>query len=246
MRLILGREAYTRRRHAGRPQTGEIFHGLGRPRHAWSARARRQPTHRHTRRGRPSGHHRPQDVRRRPSRFARAHPKPHWREESEGTPLAGLLYCGRCGKIMYAQSLQRTGWPEVPELHLLDLPQGPRLRLLLRPAGGDPRDRGQGDPRTGVGQVHAGVREGSRPRDQASGRPGSACGRGAVRRQITAVDKKIDNATERLVSVHDSLVPAVEQKLLELRRERDAPRRQPDTHPTGRTDARRRKRSRPR
>ena len=43
----------------------------------------------------------------------------------------------------------------------------------------------------------------------------------SVRRQITAVDKKIDNATERLVSVHDSLVPAVEQKLLELRRERD-------------------------
>jgi hypothetical protein len=43
----------------------------------------------------------------------------------------------------------------------------------------------------------------------------------AVLRQIAAVDKKIDNATERLVSVHESLVPAVEQKLLALRRERD-------------------------
>ena len=43
-----------------------------------------------------------------------AHVKPHWRNESEGTPLAGLLHCGRCGKVMYAQSLQRRAGQRFP------------------------------------------------------------------------------------------------------------------------------------
>jgi hypothetical protein len=44
----------------------------------------------------------------------RSHPKPHWREDSEGTPLAGMLYCGRCGKVMYAQSLARKAGQKSP------------------------------------------------------------------------------------------------------------------------------------
>ncbi len=44
----------------------------------------------------------------------KSHPKPHWRENSEGTPLAGLLYCGRCGKVMYGQSLQRKAGQKFP------------------------------------------------------------------------------------------------------------------------------------
>jgi len=42
----------------------------------------------------------------------------------------------------------------------------------------------------------------------------------ALRRSITSVDRKIHKATDRLVTVDDSLVPMVEAKLLELQEER--------------------------
>ena len=42
-----------------------------------------------------------------------------------------------------------------------------------------------------------------------------------MRRQLAGIEQKIENATDRLVSVAKSLVPAVEAKLVDLQRQRD-------------------------
>jgi chorismate mutase len=57
--------------------------------------------------------------------------------------------------------------------------------------------------------------------EQRAGSHNGAEGR-AVKARLATIDKKIENATERLVSVDAELVPAIEKKLLELQAERRA------------------------
>ena len=44
----------------------------------------------------------------------KAKPFSHCRNGDEGAPLAGLLYCGCCGRVMYAQSLARKAGQKFP------------------------------------------------------------------------------------------------------------------------------------
>ncbi len=152
----------------------------------------------------------------------KSHPKPHWRDESEGTPLAGLLYCGRCGKIMYAQSLQRKAGQKSPNYICSTYHKGHgcgycsvQQEAILRTIAKVIRERVLANSMQALEKTVA--EEIKRRAAQVV-----CVDEAAVQRQIAALDTKIDNATERLVSVHVSLVATVEQKLLDLRREREA------------------------
>jgi hypothetical protein len=152
----------------------------------------------------------------------KSHPKPHWRDESEGTPLAGLLYCGRCGKIMYAQSLQRKAGQKSPNYICSTYHKGHgcgycsvQQEAILRTVAKVIRERVLAKSMRALEKAVA---------DEIKRRATQVVrvDETAARRQIAALDTKIDNATERLVSVHESLVAAVEQKLLDLQRERES------------------------
>ena len=149
------------------------------------------------------------------------HPKPHWRNESEGTPLAGLLYCGRCGHVMYAQSLARKAGQKFPNYVCSTYHKGKgcgycsvQQEGILRTVANIVREhviqKSMDRLERAVAKEVERRTARSQPVDQ-----------DAVRRQIAALDKKIENATERLVTVDPSLVASVEQKLLDLHRERD-------------------------
>ncbi|HEX3999423.1 MAG TPA: recombinase family protein [Pirellulales bacterium] len=151
----------------------------------------------------------------------RSHPKPHWRKESQGTPLAGLLYCGRCGKVMYGQSLQRKAGQKFPNYICSTYHKGRgcgycsvQQEAILRTVAQVIRER---VVQTSYKDLQKAIaREIERRAAQAE-----VVDDQGVQRQIAALDKKIENATERLVSVDDSLVATVEKKLIEMRRERD-------------------------
>jgi hypothetical protein len=150
------------------------------------------------------------------------HPKPHWRNESEGTPLAGLLYCGRCGRVMYAQSLQRKAGQKFPNYICSTYHKGKgcgycyvQQDAILRTVANAIREKVIA---TSMGRLERAVaKEADRRAAQTH-----TVDRDAVQRQIAALDQKIENATERLVTVDASLVRPVEQKLLVLHREREA------------------------
>lgn len=151
----------------------------------------------------------------------KSHPKPHWRKDSEGTPLAGLLYCGRCGKIMYGQSLQRRAGQRFPNYICSTYHKGRgcgycfvQQAAILRTVARIIRERvlqtSYKKLEKAIGrEIERRAAQAERVDDQ------------SIERQIAALDKKIENATERLVSVDESLVPTVERKLLEMRRERE-------------------------
>jgi DNA invertase Pin-like site-specific DNA recombinase len=152
----------------------------------------------------------------------RSHPKPHWREDSEGTPLAGLLYCGRCGKIMYGQSLQRRAGQKFPNYICSTYHKGRgcgycyvQQEAILRTVAKIIRERVLAKS---MAALEKAVAKEIKRRTAQVVRVDEA----AIQRQIAALDAKIDNATERLVSVHESLVGTVERKLIDLRREREA------------------------
>ena len=149
------------------------------------------------------------------------HPKAHCRAESEGAPLAGLLYCGCCGHMMYAQSLQRKSGQRFPNYVCGTYHKGHGCGYCVVPQDGvltavvdKIRER------VLLGSEDALVRaiteeqrlRGTQECQQAESKD--------ILRRITALDRQISQATDRLVSVDESLVPLVEQKLLELRKER--------------------------
>lgn len=151
----------------------------------------------------------------------KSHPKPHWREDSEGTPLAGLLVCGRCGKIMYAQSLQRRAGQKFPNYICSTYHKGHgcgycyvQQEAILRTVAKVIRERVLSKSMKALEKAIA------KEIDRRAANV-KRVDVEAIQRQIEALEKKIDNATERLVSVHDSLVPSIERKLLEMQRERD-------------------------
>ncbi len=142
--------------------------------------------------------------------------KSHTRGKSEGAPLAGLLYCGRCGKPMYAC-------------------RGPKEWAVYKCSTYHSRG-GCGhcaiDQAMTLEVVAAKIREhvlhGSMDRLEAAivrvvarrrNEPPKV-DKAAIRRRLTVLDTKIANATDRLVTIDSSLVSDVEAKLIELKRQR--------------------------
>ena len=147
-------------------------------------------------------------------------PKPHCRPGSEGAPLAGLLYCGRCGHVMYAQSLQRKSGQKSPNYICGRYHKRGECGYCAVPQ--------QGIHTAVANAIRDTVLMGSRERLEAAiadelkkNQPASADREiAALRKRLAATETKIENAMERLVTVDDSLVQALEQKLLKLQSKR--------------------------
>ena len=139
--------------------------------------------------------------------------KAHARKGSEGAPLASLLFCGRCGSPMYAVCYAGRGPAYLCSRNHMKggcghckVPQAPALAMVANII----RERVlQGS----LEALEAAIARQLGKRDQPDEREDLAG-------QLADVDRKIANATERLVSVDAELVPIVETKLLSLKRQR--------------------------
>lgn len=142
--------------------------------------------------------------------------KGHWKGDGEGGALGGLLYC-ECGHVMYhthfrdewakyiCGAYHRSGtcgcrWVEAGAM-LEVVAAKIREKFLL------------GDRRQLVAAIETEL-----DKQAAQVTTGTHDG---MTKQIRAIDAKIATATERLVTVANALVPAVEAKLLELQAQRD-------------------------
>ena len=157
--------------------------------------------------------------------------KAHGRKDSEGAPLASLLYCGRCGSAMYAVCYGLAAARLIYVRAITSkggcghcsVPQAPALRMVATII----RER---------------VLEGSLEALEAAiskrlGKPAQETNHNDTLQQIADVDRKIANAMERLVSVNQSLVPGVERKLLAMQAQRDQLAQQWKAKPVKQKDA---------
>jgi DNA invertase Pin-like site-specific DNA recombinase len=145
--------------------------------------------------------------------------KPHWRNDSEGAPLAGLLRCGRCGGPMYAQSMQRKAGQKSPNYICGTYKKGHGCgycsvgqKALLLAVARIIRER------VLMGSVEA--LEAAIAKQLKSRQAIVAAVDPSLPKRLRELDRKIENATDRLVSVDPALVPTVEKKLLALQLER--------------------------
>jgi DNA invertase Pin-like site-specific DNA recombinase len=163
-------------------------------------------------------------------------PRPHCRRGGPGAPLAGLLYCKRCGHVMYAQSLQRKGGQKNPRYVCSTYHKGrgcgycvvPQDAVLAAVANAIRQDVLQGSPERLEEVITAAI-------NKQSNHALAELDKRASRKKIAALDKQIEQATDRLISVDSSLVPDVEKRLLALKRDRatlaEGLKRQPPAQP---------------
>ena len=142
--------------------------------------------------------------------------KSYTRGNGEGAPLAGLLYCGRCGAPMYSCRFRdawaiykcstyhnkgQCGHCAVDQVRTLDVIAAKiRDRVLLG----------------SMDRLEEAIKRESKRREEES----PVVDKAAIRRRLAALDTKITNATDRLVTVDASLMPDVEAKLIELKHQR--------------------------
>ncbi|HEY2839554.1 MAG TPA: recombinase family protein [Pirellulales bacterium] len=141
--------------------------------------------------------------------------KSHARNGKEGAPLAGLLFCGRCGSPMYAVDYRGVGPGYLcAKNHTrggcghCKVPQGKALALVASMI----RERVLGGS---LEALEAAI-------ERQLGRRSQPTDLQALRQQIAEIDRKLEQGAERLVSVDDSLVPVIERKLLDLKAQRKA------------------------
>jgi site-specific DNA recombinase len=150
-------------------------------------------------------------------------PKPHCRRGGPGAPLAGLLYCKRCGQVMYAQSLQRKGGQKNPRYVCSTYHKGrgcgycvvPQDAVLAAVASAIRQHVLQGSPERLEQLIATALKQ----------RTAAASGeieKRAFRKKIANLDQRIERATDRLIKVDDSLAPDIEKRILALKRERGA------------------------
>ena len=146
-------------------------------------------------------------------------PKPHCRRATEGAPLDGLLYCGHCGRPMYAQNSKRKSGKRNPS-YICGL-------YNKRGACGYCAVLEKGIHAAVASAIRETVLLGSTERLEAAiadelkkTRPtGVGQGISVLRKRLATTETKIENAMDQLVTVDDSLVPTLELKLLQLQSE---------------------------
>jgi DNA invertase Pin-like site-specific DNA recombinase len=135
--------------------------------------------------------------------------------QGEGSPLAGLLYCSHCGKMLYDnkrsnvyicgsfQSYGKCSSNRVDREQMLAVVAAKIREEVL------------------AGSLEALTeRLETRFAKQNAAKP--AVDTGDLRRQIAAIDAKLATAAERLMTIVPSLVPTVEAKMVDLQRQREA------------------------
>jgi len=145
--------------------------------------------------------------------------KAHWKLSNEGPPLGGLLFCGRCGGVMYLQSLQKKGGQRNPNYICSTYHRGqgcgycsvPQEAILRALADTIRRRILKGSKRS----LEKAIRE------ELDRRSSPVTDQKDVKKQIKRLNQQIAKAEDRLVEVDRSLVSVVERKLLDLQRQRD-------------------------
>jgi len=145
----------------------------------------------------------------------------HWRMDSEGAPLGGLLYCGHCGKVMYAQSLHTAGGQKYPNYICSTYHKSQtcgyhvvKQDAILRVVAEKLRQHFL------MGSIEGLERAVARELDRRQKQNPSTDDQRRMRQQLDTLDRQIEQATERIVTVDNSLVADVEKKLLELKERR--------------------------
>jgi len=148
--------------------------------------------------------------------------KPFCKKEGEGSALAGLLYCARCGNMMYAQSLQRKSGQRNPNYVCSTYHKGKGCGYCTVPQ--DAMLKAVADVirekvlHGSIDKLQAAIESELSKRHE---RDSSAETRARLQEKITRLGKQIDRAADRLLRVDDSVVRIVEQKLAQLGRDRD-------------------------
>ncbi len=149
--------------------------------------------------------------------------KPFCRKGGEGAPLAGLLYCGRCGSTMYSQSLQRKTGQRNPNYVCARYHKGKGCGYCTVPQ--DAMLKAVADV------IREKVLQGSFDRLQEAverelirrnASDSVAAKRERQQETVEKLNRQIDRAADRLLRVDDSVVRKVEEKLAQLGRDRDA------------------------
>lgn len=142
--------------------------------------------------------------------------------QSGGAPLAGLLFCGRCGKTMYSQSLQRQSGQRSPNYICSAYHQA----------------RGCGYCVVAQNRIHEALAEALKNaisgnakelRAAIADRLNQRNEAGAVKEllaQEVRLSTRINEATDRILKVNERLVADLEKKLLDLHNQRDSIRMQ--------------------
>lgn len=132
----------------------------------------------------------------------------------EGLPLAGLMKCGACGGGMYAQGFRGTyvcgKYLSHSGCHCHQISNAVAMRLVASAV----REHvlyGTLERLTEVIAQRLAKRAKEAPKVDAA----------EIRKQMAAIDSKLEAAAERLVSVAPSLVKTVEAKMLDLQRQRE-------------------------
>jgi DNA invertase Pin-like site-specific DNA recombinase len=153
----------------------------------------------------------------------RGSPKPHCHRGGPGAPLAGLLFCKRCGRVMYAQSLQRKAGQKTPQYICSTYHKGrgcgycvvPQDAVLAAVANAIRQHVLQGSPERLEQLIAIAIKK----RTAASS---SETEKRALQKKLADLDQRIERATDRLLKVDDLLAPDIEKRILALKREREA------------------------
>src|SRR5262249_30599074 len=131
-------------------------------------------------------------------------------------------HCGSCGRVMYAQSLQTKMGQRYPNYICSTYHKGRgcgyhviKQATVLRVVADKIREH------LLLGSIEALEKAIAAELSRRRVKIGKS-EQDALRRSLSTLDSKIERATERLVTVDESLVPDVERKLLDLRRQRDS------------------------
>ncbi|MFN0017712.1 MAG: recombinase family protein [Pirellulaceae bacterium] len=134
--------------------------------------------------------------------------------QGEGSPLAGLLYCSHCGKMLYDDKRRNVyicgSFQAYGKCSSNRIDRGHMLAVLAAKIRGDVLG----------GSLEALTQRIEKYRaKQRTETP--AIDLGDVRRQIAAIDAKLATAAERLMMITPSLVKTIEAKMVDLQRQRE-------------------------
>jgi site-specific DNA recombinase len=141
----------------------------------------------------------------------------HHKGDGEGAPLAGLLYCGDCGSVLYSRRFLSYGTAHYACAggHSLGtcfhnrVDQGPMLAAVVDAIFGKVTDEDRKRIRGRVEELlkaRAAMMGEAKPDDSA--------------KRLAEINRKISAAAERILTVSPAIVPTIEAKILELQQQR--------------------------
>lgn len=133
--------------------------------------------------------------------------------QGEGAPLSGLMYCGCCGEVMFDLKLKSvylcSAYHNKGRCHYHHIDRDLALRVVAAKIRQHVLHDSLDKLTAAIEKVLA-SRKASAPKVDVAG----------IRKQIAEIDRKLSGAADKLLAVEPSLVPTIEAKMLDLKRER--------------------------